>query len=731
VDGVIEPEEWSDTGHRYFYLGDYRSHGKTDSHAKAAYYAEVWAQTDGRNLYFAVKTGTPNWLAIMMKGDPNLGMLGAYQDAKVLKSNGDVTDRHFTERPDKTFFLARDSFDHVMASAVRQDDYYTYELVFPLRTADREDITLEVGKAYNILLAAGNTLEHYGIFTMDDAHKDHDHSKNNKEHVNVWASTETTLRIGSPPERDIFGNPVTPVFASYESGFDPSRGGPHFHYAERSMKDLASRAAMTNVMGFLVLSLGIGLAVLIARRLRRAEGTVPPEGAEGMDLLRFGWVRSLVTWKHFRTAFIVPTLLLFLAIIVLGFIDVQDSRRNIATVYTWTLWWSLIIVSFIALGRFWCMMCPFAALGDLAQKVVSLNRRLPRRLQNMGFQTLAFILLTLAFTLMAFDSRPAVTAAVVLLILVAAVVFSVIYERRSFCRHLCPIGAVIGLYSMVSPIELCSSDKSRCAAHKTKSCAEDCPMIESPQDKDNNVYCNFCMKCLPACPNGNLTLRLRPLGSDLYRSANRSTSEAVASLLLLGIVIVETLAMTSVWEPLKAAVASFTGIGSQAAVYTIVFTLAFVLPVLAFYGVCALLRLWVGREKHTLQGLVTQFAFIFIPLGVGLHLAHNLQHLLLEGPVAMPATVRFLQSLGMGSSLFVNWNLPPILELGSLFFTQMAVIVAAFGFTFYVLYRVLGRLHLPWRQLYRMTVVMSLYALVVVLTSIYMLGLPMSGRHIH
>jgi hypothetical protein len=61
----------------------------------------------------------------------------------------------------------------------------------------------------------------------------------------------------------------------------------------------------------------------------------------------------------------------------------------------------------------------------------------------------------------------------------------------------------------------------------------------------------------------------------------------------------------------------------------------------------------------------------------------------------------------------------------------MAVIVAAFAFTFYVLYRVLGRLRLPWRQLYKMTVVMSLYALVVVLTSVYVLGLPMSGRHMH
>lgn len=132
-----------------------------------------------------------------------------------------------------------------------------------------------------------------------------------------------------------------------------------------------------------------------------------------------------------------------------------------------------------------------------------------------------------------------------------------------------------------------------------------------------------------------------------------------------------------------------------------------------------------------MQDLVTQFAFLFIPLGVGLHFAHNIQHLLIESPIAVPATVRFLQNLGIGTSLTVNWNPAPLLGLEPIFFIQMGILLIGFGFTLYVLYRLLKRYKKPLRHVYKMTLAMSLYAIVIVLSAVYMLGLPMSGRHVH
>lgn len=268
IDGKIEADEWRDTGHRYFYLGTYSQHSPSEPHNEPYYYAEVWMQTDERNIYFAVKTDSPYWVALMLKGDPNLGMLGAYPDAKLMKSDGEVTDRFFTQRKDSSFYLDKDKKDNILRSASRQEDFYTYEFAFPLDSGDPDDVLFEQGKAYNMLLLAGNTLDHYGIFTLDEAHADHDHSKSNKEHVNVWASNETTFRIGSPPEKDIYGRPVKPVFANYDSGFDPSKDDNHFHYAALSMKDFKNRSAVARYIGFGFLALSPFGAGIIIYRLR-------------------------------------------------------------------------------------------------------------------------------------------------------------------------------------------------------------------------------------------------------------------------------------------------------------------------------------------------------------------------------------------------------------------------------------------------------------------------------
>jgi polyferredoxin len=732
IDGRISPEEWKDTGHRYFYIGTYQSHKPSQDHKEPYYYAEVWTQIDDNNIYFAVKTDTPYWVGLMFKNDANLGMLGAYRDAKVMKSDGEVTDRYFMTRPDKTFYLENDKSDNIIAKGHFQNHFYTYEFAYPLKTFDNQDVSFEVGKAYNMLLLVGNTFEHHGIFTLDKAHATHDHSKNNESHADVWSSNETMVRIGTPADRDIYGNPVMTAFTNFKSGYNPDRKDQHFHYAGVHLKDFAARASLTGYISWLSVLFGfIGVGIILSRFRKSSSESSSQSSSEGFDLMKIRWIKRLVTWKYFRHLFIVPTLIVFLTVIYLGFSDTQDGQRNIATVFTWTLWWSLIIFTFILAGRFWCMMCPFAAIADFAQKIVSLNKKLPRWLQNMNLQTIGFLLLTWAFTMLAFGSSPYITAIVIMIILAAAVVFSMIYERRSFCRHICPIGAVIGIYSMVSPVELRSCNKGRCDVHKRKTCTEACPMMESPEHMDNNVYCNFCMKCETACPSHNLSLRLRSFGKDIYTSLRKSRTEAFAAIFLLGVVIVETLAMTSSWKPLEDSLKSLIGLNSQWLVYTIMFTLVLLLPIGTFYLFCYLLKLWLGKNEYKTQDLVTQFAFLFIPLGVGLHFAHNIQHLLLESPIAVPATVRFLQNLGIGSSLPVNWNPSPLMGLEPIFFIQMGILLIGFGFTLYVLYRLLKRFQKPLFHVYKMTFAMSLYAMVIVLSAIYMLGLPMSGRHVH
>ncbi len=731
IDGRIDPEEWKDTGHRYFYLGNYVSHMPSVFHDKASYYAEVWTQIDDKNIYFAVKTDTPNWIGVMLKGNPNLGMLQAYHDAKVLTSGGEITDRRFIQREDKTFFLEKDPSDHIIEGRVLQGDFYTYEFSFPLDSGDEsDDIKLENGRAYNMMLTAGNTLEHYGIFTTDDDHKDHDHSKNNTEYVNVYASNETTLRIGDLPEKDIFGNPAASGITGFTSGFDKEKSDNHFHFANFYANSFPARSTFAFYIGISAAALGI-IAMLITLTNLRKNGNQKTGPSNSIDLFRYDWIHRFATWKHFRTVFIVPSILVFAVIVYLGFVDIQDGRKNVATIYTWTLWWTIIIFSFIVIGRFWCTMCPFAAIGDFAQKLLSFNKKLPKVFQNMGIQAAGFIVLTLLFTLMAFQRSPFITSSVIVVILLATVVFSVIYERRSFCRHLCPIGAVIGLYSTVTPFEISPVDNRKCNKHPDKTCAKACPMLEEPQHGGSNVYCDFCMKCIEACPFDNLSLKLRPAGTELVRPARpKAPIQALASLLLLGVIILETIAMTSVWVPLKNTVSSLLGGASDTVSYITVFSVVVLLPLIVFYLFSWLLSFWVGREKADAVNVLSDFAIVFIPIGISLHLAHNIQHLFMEGAIAIPATLRVLEGVGI-SQMLINWNPVPPLGFETLFIIQMSIIISGFIFTKWLLYRKLRQHKAPLVNLYKYSTAMSLYAITVIVSIIYVLGLPMSGRHVH
>ena len=52
---------------------------------------------------------------------------------------------------------------------------------------------------------------------------------------------------------------------------------------------------------------------------------------------------------------------LFLLIIIAGLAGTRIPERNIATVLTWNIWWTGLIISVFFLGSAWCAVCPWDA----------------------------------------------------------------------------------------------------------------------------------------------------------------------------------------------------------------------------------------------------------------------------------------------------------------------------------------------------------------------------------
>jgi hypothetical protein len=62
---------------------------------------EVWSKIHDHTVFFAVRTDTDNWVALLLKDFPHHGMIGDFNDAKLLTARG-VADYFVAEQPGQT-----------------------------------------------------------------------------------------------------------------------------------------------------------------------------------------------------------------------------------------------------------------------------------------------------------------------------------------------------------------------------------------------------------------------------------------------------------------------------------------------------------------------------------------------------------------------------------------------------------------------------------------------------
>ena len=234
----------------------------------------------------------------------------------------------------------------------------------------------------------------------------------------------------------------------------------------------------------------------------------------------------------------------FIFAILSGFIGTPVGNHNFSIVFVWIVWWALLMLIVVPfLGRGWCAICPIPMPGEWLQngallkprgKGFGLNRKWPKRFRNIWLQNIAFTLLALFSAVVL--TQPSVTGVVLLLFLIVALVTSLIFERRAFCRYLCPVGGFIGLYSQVAPVEVRVKDPAVCAVHTEKSCytgSKDgygCPWLVYPGTLTKNINCGLCMECLRTCTQDNVAFNLRSFGADLQTTGRPQTRRSLQGL---------------------------------------------------------------------------------------------------------------------------------------------------------------------------------------------------------
>ena len=84
------------------------------------------------------------------------------------------------------------------------------------------------------------------------------------------------------------------------------------------------------------------------------------------------------------------------------------------------------------------------------------------------------------------------------LVLAAVVVLSVVIHRP-FCKYLCPLGALYGLYNRFALYRI-SDEGAKCTG--CGKCSRVCPMDVDVTAEPNSAECIRCGKCAATCPTG-------------------------------------------------------------------------------------------------------------------------------------------------------------------------------------------------------------------------------------
>jgi hypothetical protein len=270
--------------------------------------------------------------------------------------------------------------------------------------------------------------------------------------------------------------------------------------------------------------------------------------------------------------------------------------------------------------------------------------------RNIWLQNVSFLLLALFSSVLL--TTPNITGIILAVMLFGAIGLSTIFERRAFCRYLCPVGGFIGIYSQTAPIELRIKDKQICANCKDKPCYNGssvgygCPWDVFPGGLTKNTYCGLCMECIRTCPYDNIAVNLRPFSADLAKPSTRM-DEAFKAFIMLGSAMIYAGVLLGPWGVLKDAAYN---VGTSAwALYAIV-SLAFIFGILPGTFALGILD---RKNDVPLKQRFASLSTVLIPLGLMFWVAFSLSFVLTNASYILAA---LSDPLGFGWNLFGTVN---------------------------------------------------------------------------
>ena len=435
-------------------------------------------------------------------------------------------------------------------------------------------------------------------------------------------------------------------------------------------------------------------------------------------------LKAILKSKWYPGIFQIPVVIIFAFITYELFFGPVSAHENFGTALTWVLWWPLIPLIFLLMGRFWCAICPFATVSDFVQKIVGNNRPVPQFLKKYGIWIIDafFIMITWGDHVYGIVESPRGSGFMMLIIALGAITAGAFFERRAWCRNLCFLGGVAGNYSRTGALELRGTPEkcSKCtvaACYKGGEKAPGCPMFEFPKTMDNSARCNLCGYCVKNCPNDSITISVRPPSRELWFIKKPKFEESVLATVIMGIVFVQNITMLEIWTKAQSFLENILGTQEYAITFTVIFLIAMAIPVSLLY-----ISSWVAGKSDGESAHLNfaRFGYALIPLDLSAHLAHNLFHLLAEGKSIL---FTGMSVIGMN----VSEQSTALVSVGTIQMLQYALLVIGALGSIYTAYRI-AKSQYSSEKVIGSALPFTILIIVLTVANIYFFMLPMMHR---
>ena len=190
----------------------------------------------------------------------------------------------------------------------------------------------------------------------------------------------------------------------------------------------------------------------------------------------------------------------------------------------WGLWFPLVLLSVVFFGRLWCgLLCPQGALSEYAGRR-GFNKPIPRWMRWEGMPIISFIAVTILGQLVGVRDYPLAAFEVLGGTMVIAAIVGFLYASgwRPWCRYLCPIGPLLGIFSRLGAVSFEKNGGD--GSMSLKALIREgyvCPTFINTANKVSSSNCIECFRCVSADSNASLHLKIRHPGLEIEEIKKR------------------------------------------------------------------------------------------------------------------------------------------------------------------------------------------------------------------